>query len=59
MKNEYICDFGDCRIELPSEEMFYVKMPKNVYNAKIKRFCSKDHMIRSAQQEGYKAFEVI
>jgi len=58
MTNDYVCDHGDCRIELPSDEMFYVKMPKKMYDGKIKRFCSKEHMIQSAQQKGYE-FEVI
>ncbi len=58
-KNDYLCDFGDCRVELPSDQMFYVKMPKGkVYSGKIKRFCSMGHLIESAKAEGFE-FEVI
>ncbi len=57
--SDHVCDFGDCSIILPSDKMFCVKMPKGeTYSGKVKRFCSKDHLIKSAQQEGYE-FEVI
>jgi len=45
MKNEYICDFGNCPIQLPSDEQFYLKYPKTIELGKIKRFCSRKHLI--------------
>lgn len=49
-KNDYLCNFGDCKIELPSDEMFYLRHPKNM-NKKITRFCSRKHLMAHVGNE--------
>jgi len=43
-RNDYLCDFGNCGIELNSDQMFYLRHPKNM-NRKITRFCSRKHLM--------------
>jgi hypothetical protein len=44
MTLKYLCDYEDCHEEIPSEELFYVRVPPRVDDTiRVKRFCCIDH----------------